>query len=388
MKRETPRPARLLGLFAHPDDEIFCAGGTFAKYARAGAVTMVVSATRGEAGQIRDAAAATRRTLGTVREAELRQAGAALGVTYTRCLSYQDGGLQDVDPSVLSAEVAALIGAFQPDAVVTFGADGAYGHPDHIAISHAVTSACRRAARATAGIQLFYSAFPQNQLLLAERLAQVVHTHAGDAECSPALAQALALVAEDLAMMGCARDHVQVRWFPAGLSIVEQGEVRQGLQLVLSGHVDVVEEDEDGRPHRLARRGPGYCFGESPLVDGRPRTAAVVASEPVTCLVLSPHPPTRYAGRGPGALLTCLAAARQPAAAQRPNPPMTCIDVSPFVAHKVAGLAAHRTQYPIDPAAFPAALLQDLFGREYFVPAHASLLGQPPLDMEWHAIAG
>jgi LmbE family N-acetylglucosaminyl deacetylase len=213
MKSEIPRPARLLGVFAHPDDEIFCAGGTFAKYARAGAVTMVVSATRGEAGQIRDAAAATRRTLGTVREAELRQAGVTLGVTYTRCLSYKDGGLQDVDPSVLSSELAVLISTFQPDAVVTFGADGAYGHPDHIAISHAVTAACRRATRANAGIQLFYSAFPRNQLLLGERLAQVVHTRTADAECSPALAHALALVAEDLAMMGCARDDVQVRWF-------------------------------------------------------------------------------------------------------------------------------------------------------------------------------
>jgi LmbE family N-acetylglucosaminyl deacetylase len=121
MKSEIPRPARLLGVFAHPDDEIFCAGGTFAKYARAGAVTMVVSATRGEAGQIRDAAAATRRTLGTVREAELRQAGVTLGVTSTRCLSYKDGGLQDVDPSVLSSELAVLISTFQPDAAVTFG---------------------------------------------------------------------------------------------------------------------------------------------------------------------------------------------------------------------------------------------------------------------------
>jgi len=48
-------PVRILGVFAHPDDEIFCAGGTFARYAVAGAEVMVVSATRGEAGQIRSA---------------------------------------------------------------------------------------------------------------------------------------------------------------------------------------------------------------------------------------------------------------------------------------------------------------------------------------------
>ena len=47
------RRPRLLGVFAHPDDETFCAGGTLAKYVVAGWEVMVISATRGEAGQIR-----------------------------------------------------------------------------------------------------------------------------------------------------------------------------------------------------------------------------------------------------------------------------------------------------------------------------------------------
>src|SRR5260221_13414681 len=51
---------RILGVFAHPDDESFCAGGTFAKYVATGAEVMVVSATRGEAGQIRMPSVATR----------------------------------------------------------------------------------------------------------------------------------------------------------------------------------------------------------------------------------------------------------------------------------------------------------------------------------------
>ena len=72
---------RLLGIFAHPDDETFCAGGTFARYAAQGAEIMVVSATRGQAGQIRDAAAGNRRTIAAVREAELRLACDRLGIT-------------------------------------------------------------------------------------------------------------------------------------------------------------------------------------------------------------------------------------------------------------------------------------------------------------------
>lgn len=68
------RPPRLLAVFAHPDDEVFCAGGTLARWAAEGGETMVFSATRGEAGQIQDGQAATRRTLGEVRERELRTA--------------------------------------------------------------------------------------------------------------------------------------------------------------------------------------------------------------------------------------------------------------------------------------------------------------------------
>ena len=43
------QPLRVLGIFAHPDDETICAGGTLAKYASTGADIRVVSLTKGEA---------------------------------------------------------------------------------------------------------------------------------------------------------------------------------------------------------------------------------------------------------------------------------------------------------------------------------------------------
>jgi len=92
-------PLRLLGVYAHPDDETFCVGGTLAKYAATGADIMVVSATQGEAGQIRDAHAATRRTLGEVRAQEMQQACHRLGVQHVVCLDYGDGQLSHLDPS-------------------------------------------------------------------------------------------------------------------------------------------------------------------------------------------------------------------------------------------------------------------------------------------------
>ena len=128
-------PCRVLGIFAHPDDETFCAGGTFARYAEQGAAIMVVSVTRGQAGQIRDAAAADRRTLPAVREAELRLACDRLGIATVRCLDHVDGTLAEVELSALVDEVAGVIDEFRPDVVITFGPDGGYGHPDHVAIS-------------------------------------------------------------------------------------------------------------------------------------------------------------------------------------------------------------------------------------------------------------
>jgi LmbE family N-acetylglucosaminyl deacetylase len=137
---------RLLGVFAHPDDEVLCAGGTMAAAAEAGTEIMLVSATRGERGQIRDPAAATRRTLGAVRAAELRAAAAELGVRHVQVLAYPDGAVARHQSS-LGPAIADIVQRFDPDTVITFGPDGGYGHPDHMAISALTTKAFRALIR-------------------------------------------------------------------------------------------------------------------------------------------------------------------------------------------------------------------------------------------------
>src|SRR4051794_28731450 len=79
------RALRVLGIFAHPDDETVCAGGTLARYAAEGADVRVVSLTAGGSGQIRDAEVATRATLAAAREKELRAAAEELGLAEVRC---------------------------------------------------------------------------------------------------------------------------------------------------------------------------------------------------------------------------------------------------------------------------------------------------------------
>ena len=162
---------RLLGVFAHPDDEVFCAGGTIAQAADAGAEVMIVSATRGEQGQIRDPTAATRRTLGDVRERELWAAAAELGAHHVQVLAYPDGSLQHYRSSLGDA-IADIMRQFDPDTVVTFGEDGGYGHPDHVAVSEVTTATFRGlVGHHNLGQRLYHAVFPPRRTSMAEELA-------------------------------------------------------------------------------------------------------------------------------------------------------------------------------------------------------------------------
>jgi LmbE family N-acetylglucosaminyl deacetylase len=136
---------RVLGVFAHPDDESVLAGGVLAAAAAAGADVAVVSATRGESGPLADGVHATPGTLGAVRLAELRDACAELGVRSVECLGLPDGSLEDVADQ-LASEVARLVATLRPDAVVTFGPEGLYWHQDHVAVHDAVATALESAS--------------------------------------------------------------------------------------------------------------------------------------------------------------------------------------------------------------------------------------------------
>lgn len=145
----------LLGIFPHPDDEAYTAGGTMAKAAAAGADVYVLCATRGEAGEIRDPALATPETLGEVRARELGVACAALGARPPRFLGYRDGTLSGVDLAEAVGQIVRVIRELRPRVVVTLGPDGVYGHPDHIALHKLVMPAFRSAGGG--------SRFPDNE---------------------------------------------------------------------------------------------------------------------------------------------------------------------------------------------------------------------------------
>ena len=137
----------MLGVLAHPDDESLGFGGTFAKYADEGIETYLVTATRGERGRFGpQGERGDPEEVGRVREAELRAAAAVLGIREVSVLGFPDGAVDRVPAATAIPAIVRHIRHTQPDVVVTFGPEGAYGHPDHIAISQFTTAAAVCAA--------------------------------------------------------------------------------------------------------------------------------------------------------------------------------------------------------------------------------------------------
>ena len=128
----------VLAVVAHPDDETLIAGGVLASFAANGVPARVLCLTRGELGGGDD----PERTA-ALREEELARAAAELGAE-AECLRHPDGELPWVDVDAVADEVAARIEAQRPDVVVTFGEDGLYHHPDHVATNAIVLEAARR----------------------------------------------------------------------------------------------------------------------------------------------------------------------------------------------------------------------------------------------------
>ena len=144
---------RLMAVLAHPDDESLGVGGTLARYASEGVEVFLVTATRGESGRFRgqrpgDPQHPGAEALARIREAELRSAAEVLGVREVSLLDYRDQNLDRANPREAVGRIVTQLRRVRPDVVVTFGPDGAYGHPDHIAISQLCTAAVVAAADA------------------------------------------------------------------------------------------------------------------------------------------------------------------------------------------------------------------------------------------------
>ena len=129
----------LLCVVAHPDDETILCGGTLALLSARGVAVHIFCLTRGEGGELGEPPLADRERLGQVREQEMVCAVGKLGGKSLTFLDYVDPLVgpgealfaPEHDPTFLAGQIVAGIKQFGPEAVLTHGSNGEYGHPAH-----------------------------------------------------------------------------------------------------------------------------------------------------------------------------------------------------------------------------------------------------------------
>jgi LmbE family N-acetylglucosaminyl deacetylase len=138
--------ATVVFFHAHPDDESILTGGTMSKLAAAGHRVVLVTATRGEHGEVAEGVLADGETLGERRTIELEASARALGVTRLEFLGYVDSGMagtaendaagsfHQADLEEAASRLAAILRAEACDTLVVYDEIGGYGHPDHVKV--------------------------------------------------------------------------------------------------------------------------------------------------------------------------------------------------------------------------------------------------------------
>ena len=172
----------LVFVHAHPDDEALLTAGTMARAVAEGQRVVLVVATDGGAGL-----ASTELTvdLAARRAAELEESCRAIGVHRLVSLGYADSGLHgDADqqpggPQTLcgapleesASALAAVLVEEDADVLVTYDANGGYGHPDHVRVHELGVRAAEIAGTQT----VFEATVPRDLLLRGIRLASKVY---------------------------------------------------------------------------------------------------------------------------------------------------------------------------------------------------------------------
>ncbi len=131
---------------AHPDDEAIATGGTMARMAADGHRVVLITATRGELGEVPDGYLSPGETLADRRALELEAACRALGVARHEYLGYGDSGMEgeptnddpgcfwQADVEEAAERLAAILRAEDATVITAYDERGNYGHPDHIQV--------------------------------------------------------------------------------------------------------------------------------------------------------------------------------------------------------------------------------------------------------------
>ncbi len=176
----------LVAFHAHPDDEALLTSGTMARAAAEGHRVVLVVATDGGLGLASSELTGTAdpagsdTALGTLRMAELQASAQALGTARVESLGYADSGLGPellpdppgrvrfvrADPEEAAHRLAAILREEQADVLLTYDANGGYGHRDHVKV-HEVGA---RAAEIAGTPKVLQATVPRDLMVRAVRL--------------------------------------------------------------------------------------------------------------------------------------------------------------------------------------------------------------------------
>ena len=172
----------LVFLHAHPDDEALLTAGTMARAVAEGQRVVLVVATDGGAGL---ASSSHATDLADHRRRELEQSCLVLGVHRLEWLGYADSGLHGDAPTApdgpaalcavpleeSAAALAKILVEESADVLVTYDANGGYGHPDHIRVHELGVLAAHLAGTR----QVYEATVPRDLMLRGIRMAAKVY---------------------------------------------------------------------------------------------------------------------------------------------------------------------------------------------------------------------
>lgn len=166
--------ATVVAFHAHPDDEVILTGGTLARAVAAGHRVVLVAATDGRVHDADDDS----------RVHELRSSAGVLGVHRVECLGYADSGYGPdfysdptgrvrfgrADVEEASQRLAEILRDENADLLLSYQANGGYGHRDHVQV-HRVG---KRAAELAATPRVLEATMPRELLFRVGYLARLL----------------------------------------------------------------------------------------------------------------------------------------------------------------------------------------------------------------------
>jgi LmbE family N-acetylglucosaminyl deacetylase len=163
----------LVAVVAHPDDETIVSP-VLARYAREGARVYVIVATDGRKGVAKHAGIPAGDSLARVRAGEARCSARELGIQPPILIGLEDAGLAVISPwpgeplDRLAKQLDSTLRVLRPNAVITWGPEGGYGHADHRLVGDVVTQLFQAGA-VPSPARLYFAGFTADRVASSPR---------------------------------------------------------------------------------------------------------------------------------------------------------------------------------------------------------------------------